>query len=64
MQDLEKKIQALPTQGAEHFFRPDTQDIFPEKDFWLCMQVNRFPFILRIEKDEEGFRSVQKKISI
>ena len=55
--DLAERIRELPTHGAEHFFRPETQHIFPEGDFWLCMRVNLFPFVLRVEKDETGFRS-------
>ena len=62
MEDLEERIRELPVHGAEHFFRPETQHIFPEEDFWLCMQVNRFPFVLRVEKDEEGFRSILEPV--
>ena len=59
MEDLQERIGELPTHGGAHFFNPETQDVFPEPDFWLCMQNDRFPFVLRIEKDETGFRSVR-----
>lgn len=62
MQDLDRRISSLPTHGAEHFFRPDTQDVFPEEDFWLCMQVNRFPFVLQVKKDSEGYLSIKKDV--
>ncbi|MCR4877169.1 MAG: 2-phosphosulfolactate phosphatase [Clostridiales bacterium] len=62
--DLQERIQDLPTHGAEHFFRPDTQDVFPEGDFWLCMKNDRFPFVLRIEKDETGFRSEREFVNM
>ncbi len=55
--DVEERIRELPTNGAEHFFNPDTQDIFPEPDFWLCMKRDIFPFVLRVTRDEIGWRS-------
>ncbi len=55
--DLEERIRELPTHGAEHFFNPATQDIFPEPDFWLCMKTDIFPFVLRVTRDETGWRS-------
>ena len=60
--DLQDRIRRLPRHGAEHFFNPETQDIFPEKDFWLCMRVNLFPFVLHVEKDEEGFKSIREDV--
>ena len=59
MEDLQERIGELPTHGGAHFFNPETQDVFPEPDFWLCMKNDRFPFVLRIEKDETGFRTVK-----
>ena len=60
--DLQDRIRRLPRHGAEHFFNPETQDIFPEKDFWLCMRVNLFPFVLHVEKDEEGFKIIREDV--
>lgn len=60
--DLQDRIRRLPRHGAEHFFNPETQDIFPEKDFWLCMRANLFPFVLHVEKDEEGFKSIREDV--
>jgi len=50
-------IQSLKEDGGQHFFTIDRQHIFPEKDFWLCIDKNKFDFVLRIEKDELGFVS-------
>lgn len=62
MKDLTERIRRLPFHGAEHFFNPETQDVFPEKDFWLCMQVDRFPFALEVRKDREGFLSIRRDV--
>lgn len=62
MPDMKQRTAALQQAGGEHFFNPDTQEIFPEPDFWMCIQYNRFPFVIRIEKDELGF--VAKKVLV
>lgn len=53
--DMEERTKKLQYHGGEHFFCPDTQEIFPEPDFWLCIRYNIFPFVIRVEKDETGF---------
>ena len=52
--DLEARIRALRWHGGEHFFNPATQHIYPEPDFWVCMQRNIFPFVLRVRRDASG----------
>ena len=52
--DLEARIRALRRHGGEHFFNPATQHIYPEPDFWVCMQRNIFPFVLRVRRDASG----------
>ena len=52
--DIEARIAALRWQGGEHFFNPDTQEIYPEPDFWLCTKRDIFPFVLRVRRDELG----------
>ena len=55
--DLEKQIAALQFDGGEHFFNPQTQEIFPEPDFWLCIKHDIFDFVIEIEKDHLGYVS-------
>ena len=55
--DIDERLKALRTGGGRHFFDPDLREIFPEKDFWMCIDRNRFGFVLRIDKDEHGFIS-------
>ena len=59
---LEQRLQDLRFHGGEHFFVPEKQDVFPEPDFWLCTMVDRFDFVLKVEKDEIGF--VSRKIDL
>ncbi len=53
--DIGDKLKALQTGGGSHFFDPDHQDVFPEQDFWMCIDLNRFHFVLQIDRDREGF---------
>lgn len=55
LSDIAKRAAALQFDGGEHFFNTDMQDIYPEGDFHMCIKYNRFPFVIRVEKDELGF---------
>ncbi len=55
MPDLEERIANLRTNGGEHFFDPDNQEVFPEADYWMCIKHDQFPFVICVEKDEFGF---------
>ncbi|MBO4411200.1 MAG: 2-phosphosulfolactate phosphatase, partial [Lachnospiraceae bacterium] len=41
------------TSGAK-FFDPLRQEIFPERDFHLSVEADRFDFVLRVEKQADG----------
>ena len=58
MKDIDEKLEGLRSGGGSHFFDPDQQEVYPEKDFRLCISRDRFDFVLRIEKDAEGLKSV------
>ncbi len=60
--DFEARVARLQTEGGEHFFDKDRQDVFPEGDFWMCIKYNQFPFVIRIERDALGF--VARRITI
>lgn len=46
--DWEREISAVRAhpQGAK-FFNPETQDVFPRKDFDMCLDLDRFDFVIR-----------------
>ncbi|MGE4353613.1 MAG: 2-phosphosulfolactate phosphatase [Oscillospiraceae bacterium] len=44
---------ALRGAGAR-FFDPANRDVYPEEDFWLCVQADKFPFALRVDRRESG----------
>ncbi|HAV00493.1 MAG TPA: 2-phosphosulfolactate phosphatase [Lachnospiraceae bacterium] len=62
MPDLCERVRSLRTDGGEHFFDPDNQEVFPERDFWMCTECSIFDFVLRIERDALGL--IAEKIPV
>ena len=55
--DIDEKLKGLRTGGGQHFFDPALRDVFPEEDFWMCIDRDRFDFVLRMERDKDGLVS-------
>jgi len=64
MPDADRRLRELRTGGGSHFFRPELQDVFPEQDFWMCIDRDRFDFVLRVERDENGLISRKEKVPL
>ena len=59
--NLKERAEELQFTGGRHFFDEAQKDVFPTADFWMCIQYNKFPFVIGIEKDEIGY--VARRIS-
>ena len=59
--DICGKLKSLSRGGGRHFFDPAQQEVYPEKDFWMCIDRNRFDFVLKVEKDQDGLVSKIRK---
>ena len=57
MPDIDRKLQDLRTGGGRRFFDPDLQEVFPQADFGMCIDRDRFGFVIRIEKYGGGLIS-------
>ena len=53
--EFDKRVENLQFHGGEHFFDENRQEIYPKEDFFLCIQYDKFPFVIHVEKDEIGF---------
>ena len=53
--DFEKRVKDLQRHGGEHFFDENRQEIYPKEDFFMCIKYDKFPFVIKINKDEYGF---------
>ena len=47
------------TSGAKFFDPNDT--VFPEEDFWLSVEADKFDFVLHVEQGEDGFMHTVRK---
>lgn len=54
--DIEGAIAYLKDHGGEQFFDPKLKHIFPREDYPLCVDVNRFDFVLEIHQEPEHVR--------
>ena len=60
MPDLQEKIDRLRHTSGKKFFDPAQQDVFPEADFHLSTQCDRFDFVLRVHPEKDGLYRVEK----
>ena len=60
---LEAGIENLKvTSGAKFFDKENT--VFPEEDFYLCVETDKFPFALRLVTEENGERYMEKIVTL
>ena len=52
--DLASGIENLKIPSGAKFFDKAQNDVFPERDFTLCTDADRFGFVLRVEKSPDG----------
>ena len=52
--DLAGEIEGLKQTSGAKFFDPGQQDVFPKEDFALCVDADRFDFVLKRTKPEHG----------
>lgn len=57
---MKEEIEKLKTSSGSKFFNKLNQKDFPERDFYLCTEINKFDFILEVKKDEKGNLYVEK----
>ena len=58
--NIKEGIEKLKLTSGKKFFDKSLQDIFPERDFYLCTQINKFDFVLKVEKDNNGLNFIKK----
>ena len=47
------------TSGAK-FFDNELQEIYPKEDFYLCTDIDKYDFVLKVKKDEKGYFYMEK----
>ena len=56
MTDIRKRAEDLRYYEGKKFFDPAQADVFPEPDFWLCVDPDRFDFAIEAILCDNGFR--------
>ncbi len=49
-----QKVRAIRDTDGAKFFDIDQQDVFPEADFWLSTEFDRFHFVMKVCKDRDS----------
>ena len=56
---IDEEVEKLKITSGAKFFDKAQQDVFPEKDFYLSTEINKFNFILKVSK-ENGLDVIEK----
>ncbi len=56
---FEKMVEIIRTGSGARFFDPEKQSWSPQADFELCLNLNRFDFVLKVEQ-EDGLNYLRK----
>ncbi|MBE0654915.1 MAG: 2-phosphosulfolactate phosphatase [Bacteroidales bacterium] len=51
--DFEAMKAEIRSSSGKRFFIPEKQDYAPEEDFYLCLELNRFNFVLKAVKEDD-----------
>ena len=60
LKNLKEEIRKLEVGSGKKFFDESKQDVFPKEDFYLCTEVNKFNFVLKVNKDENDILYIEK----
>lgn len=58
--DVMSEIENLRYTSGAKFFDPAQKDVFPQDDFYMCIDLNKFDFVMKINKGEDGIKYMQK----
>ena len=58
--DLAPEIDKLKSTSGAKFFDSKLQSVFPERDFYLCTQANRFDFVLRFVTSDKELSHIER----
>lgn len=61
--DMPREIESLKYTSGAKFFDPTQSDVFPQADFGMCTEVDKFNFAMRLELGE-GLPGYMKKIEM
>ena len=57
---LEADIESLKETSGAKFFDKAQADVFPEEDFYMCTDLDRFNFVMKLETSVDGIGYMRK----
>ncbi|MCY1722440.1 2-phosphosulfolactate phosphatase [Prolixibacteraceae bacterium Z1-6] len=51
--DFAKMVETIKNGDGARFFDPEKQSWSPKDDFYLCLDLNRFDFVLKVQKEND-----------
>lgn len=58
--DMKSEIESLKFTSGAKFFDRAQNDVFPERDFYMCTDLDKFSFVMRITDGDDGIRYMEK----
>lgn len=58
--DFEKEVEIIKNTSGAKFFDEKQSNVFPEQDFYLSLERDRFDFVLEVQKGVDGFMHTKK----
>ena len=58
--DMNERIEHLKSTTGKKFFDEAQQSVFPKDDFRLSTDLNRFNFVLKVERRADGLNIVKR----
>ena len=60
--DMQAELEQLRMdKTSQRFFDLQTQDVFPQEDYWRCTDVDKFPFVLHVAQREPDIFEVTRQ---
>ena len=60
LENLKDEIENLKLTSGNKFFDESKINIFPKDDFYLCTEINKFNFVLKVNKSIDGLLYIEK----
>lgn len=58
--DVNTEIEKIKQTSGAKFFDEKQKEVFPERDFYLSTELNKFNFVLKVKRDNEGLNYIEK----
>lgn len=58
--DMPAEIEKLKTTSGAKFFDKAQNDVFPQMDFFMCTEVDKFDFVMKLKKTDDGIDYMER----